>query len=95
VDTEEVDLDHWDDPLMNRNFCWDGSDETDELVVVRGAHTHMPFPKIARRLEGPLQELFRVIKSKREQMSQGKHSGGRNKEREREAYRNILSSSST
>lgn len=65
VDTEEIDLHHWDGTVMHRDVCRDGSDEADELVIGCGAHAHMPLLKVSRGLEGPLEELFGVIKSER------------------------------
>jgi hypothetical protein len=93
VDTEEVDLNHGDDTLMHRDLCWDGSDETDEFVVVCGAHANMPILEVTRGLEGPSEELFGVIKSGRR--GGGVMSCGSQREWLRWTYRNMLSSSST
>jgi hypothetical protein len=65
VDTKEVNLDHRDDALMDRDVSRDGCDEPNEFVVAGSSDTHMPVLEIAWRLQCPPKELFRVIESDR------------------------------
>ena len=62
VDTEEVDLDYLLLLLIDPDVSGDCRDEAHQFVALAHPHSTMPLLEVARRLEGPGQELGAVVK---------------------------------